>query len=212
MANLSVEVDGLYKIFGHNARERALPLIQQGHSKADILKRTGCTIGINNASFAIKQREIFVVMGLSGSGKSTVIRCLNRLIEPTAGAVKINGEDITAMDAPRLREVRRKSLGMVFQKFGLLPHRSVIDNVAFGLEIQGIPVTERQDKAMQAIATVGLDGYADSMTHELSGGMQQRVGLARALANDPPILLMDEAFSALDPLIRVQLQIGRAHV
>jgi glycine betaine/proline transport system ATP-binding protein len=202
----SVEVDGLYKIFGNSPRERALPLLRQGKSKADILKRTGCTVGIDNASFAIRKREIFVIMGLSGSGKSTVIRCLNRLIEPTSGTVKINGEEITGMDQERLREVRRRSLGMVFQKFGLLPHRSVIDNVAFGLEIQGVELTARREKAMEAIQTVGLDGYADSMTQELSGGMQQRVGLARALANDPPILLMDEAFSALDPLIRVQLQ------
>lgn len=201
-----MEVSGLYKIFGNSPRERALPLLREGKSKGDILKRTGCTVGIDDASFTIEKREIFVIMGLSGSGKSTVIRCLNRLIEPTAGTVKINGEDITQMDAPRLREVRRKSLGMVFQKFGLLPHRSVIDNVAFGLEIQGVAVAERHDKAMQAIETVGLDGYANSMTQALSGGMQQRVGLARALANDPPILLMDEAFSALDPLIRVQLQ------
>jgi len=152
------------------------------------------------------EREIFVIMGLSGSGKSTVIRCLNRLIDPTAGVVKINGEDIVKADPEKLREIRRKRLGMVFQKFGLLPHRTVINNVAFGLEIQGVPESERHAKAMEAIDVVGLNGYENSMTQELSGGMQQRVGLARALTNDPEILLMDEAFSALDPLIRVQLQ------
>jgi len=201
-----IEVENLYKIFGHNPKERALPLIEQGLSKADILAKTGCTVGINDASFSIKEREIFVIMGLSGSGKSTVIRCINRLIEATSGKVQIDGENILDLDAERLREVRRKKLGMVFQRFGLLPHRSVIDNVAFGLEVQGVDESERHKQAMQAIELVSLSGYEHSMTQELSGGMQQRVGLARALANDPEILLMDEAFSALDPLIRVQLQ------
>ncbi|NBD36957.1 MAG: betaine/proline/choline family ABC transporter ATP-binding protein [Verrucomicrobia bacterium] len=206
MEQASIEVEGLYKIFGTNPKERALPLVEEGVSKADILARTGCTVGINNASFTIKKREIFVIMGLSGSGKSTVVRCLNRLIEPTSGSVKIDGEDITQLPGEQLREVRRRKLGMVFQRFGLLPHRSVIDNVGFGLEVQNVDEEERRKKALEAIKIVGLEGYEESMTQELSGGMQQRVGLARALANDPEILLMDEAFSALDPLIRVGLQ------
>ena len=201
-----LEVRNLYKIFGHKPKDRALPMVKKGESKATILKKTGCTVGINDASFEVKKGEIFVIMGLSGSGKSTVIRCLNRLIEPTSGEVLIDGENIVDLDAKQLREVRRKKLSMVFQRFGLLPHRTVIDNVAFGLEVQGVPKEERYEKAKEAIKTVGLSAYQDQMTQALSGGMQQRVGLARALANDPEILLMDEAFSALDPLIRVQLQ------
>jgi len=201
-----IEIENLYKIFGARSKTRALPLVNRGKTKAEILKETGCTIGINNASLQIEEGEIFVIMGLSGSGKSTVIRCLNRLIEPTAGVVRIDGEDIVKMSSEKLREVRRKKLGMVFQKFGLLPHRTVIDNVGFGLEIQGIKAADREPKAIEAISLVGLEGYEQSMTQALSGGMQQRVGLARALANDPEILLMDEAFSALDPLIRVGLQ------
>lgn len=201
-----IEVTGLYKIFGAGAREKALPLLRKGKDKQSILRATGCTVGIDNASFSIESGEIFVVMGLSGSGKSTVIRCLNRLIEPTAGEVKINGEDIVKMHANELRQLRRRKLSMVFQHFGLLPHRTVLDNVAFGLEIEGIEEKERYRKANEAIEKVGLSGYETQMTQALSGGMQQRVGLARALAGDPEILLMDEAFSALDPLIRVQLQ------
>ncbi|MDP0496045.1 MAG: glycine betaine/L-proline ABC transporter ATP-binding protein [Verrucomicrobiota bacterium JB024] len=201
-----IEVNNLYKIFGPHPSERALPMLKEGKSKKEILKKTGCTVGINNASFTVEEGEIFVVMGLSGSGKSTVIRCLNRLIDPTSGEVKIDDENIVEMSKDRLRQVRRKKLGMVFQRFGLLPHRSVIDNVAFGLEIQKVAREERHESALKAIETVGLKGYEYQMTDELSGGMQQRVGLARALANDPKILLMDEAFSALDPLIRVQLQ------
>ncbi|MBN2069681.1 MAG: glycine betaine/L-proline ABC transporter ATP-binding protein [Opitutales bacterium] len=201
-----IEIEGLYKIFGPRAKTQAMPLVKKGKSKAEILKQTGCTVGINDASFQIEKGEIFVIMGLSGSGKSTVIRCLNRLIEPTSGSVKIDGENIVNLPPEKLREVRRKKMGMVFQKFGLLPHRSVIDNVAFGLEIQGLDKNTRLEKAREAIDLVGLQGYEESMTQALSGGMQQRVGLARALANDPEILLMDEAFSALDPLIRVGLQ------
>jgi len=204
--DITIEVRNLYKIFGNSPRERALPLVKKGISKADILERTGCTVGINDASFSIRRREIFVIMGLSGSGKSTVIRCLNRLIDPTDGVVTIGGEDIVKASEEQLRDIRRRKLGMVFQKFGLLPHRSVIDNVGFGLEIQGVEDSKRREAAMEAINVVGLNGYENSMTQELSGGMQQRVGLARALANDPEILLMDEAFSALDPLIRVGLQ------
>ncbi len=201
-----VEVKNLYKIFGHNPKERAMPLVEEGLSKSDILARTGCTVGINDASFTVRKREIFVIMGLSGSGKSTVIRCVNRLISATAGQVLVEGKDVLAASKEELREIRRKKMSMVFQRFGLLPHRSVVDNVAFGLEVQGMGKEERYNKAQKAIDTVGLSGYETSMTQELSGGMQQRVGLARALANDPEILLMDEAFSALDPLIRTDMQ------
>jgi glycine betaine/proline transport system ATP-binding protein len=201
-----LEVRNLYKVFGHKPKDRALPMVKNGESKASILKKTGCTVGINDASFNVKKGEIFVVMGLSGSGKSTVIRCLNRLIEPTDGEVLIDGKDVTHLSKEELRTVRRKKMSMVFQRFGLLPHRTVIDNVAYGLEVQNIPKEKRYADAMEAIETVGLKGYENQMTQALSGGMQQRVGLARALANDPEILLMDEAFSALDPLIRVQLQ------
>ncbi len=200
-----IEVKDLYKIFGPNPR-RAIPMIRDGMSKSEILKRTGCTIAINGATFSVQKRETFVVMGLSGSGKSTFIRCLNRLIEPTQGEILVDGQNIMKMDSEKLREVRRFKMSMVFQNFGLLPHRNVVNNVEFGLEISGMDKTERRSKAIDAIKLVGLDGYESSLTSELSGGMQQRVGLARALANDPEILLMDEAFSALDPLIRTQMQ------
>jgi glycine betaine/proline transport system ATP-binding protein len=200
-----IEVKDLYKIFGHNPK-RAIPMIKKGMSKAEILKKTGCTIAINGASFEIEKKETFVVMGLSGSGKSTFIRCLNRLIEPTTGEIILDGDDVMKMDSEKLRETRRYKMSMVFQNFGLLPHRNVVDNVEFGLEISKVDKETRRQKALDAIKLVGLDGYEESLTSELSGGMQQRVGLARALANDPEILLMDEAFSALDPLIRTQMQ------
>lgn len=200
-----IQVNDLYKIFGPNPK-RAIPMINKGMTKGEILKKTGCTIAINGATFSIERQETFVVMGLSGSGKSTFIRCLNRLIEPTAGEILINGDDIMKMDAEKLREVRRYKMSMVFQNFGLLPHRNVVNNVEFGLEISNVDKEERRQKAMDAIKLVGLEGFEESLTSELSGGMQQRVGLARALANDPEILLMDEAFSALDPLIRTQMQ------
>ncbi len=200
-----IEVRDLYKIFGPSPK-RAIPLIKEGMSKGDILKKTGCTIAINGATFSIEKRETFVVMGLSGSGKSTFIRCLNRLIEPTAGEILIDGKDVMKMDHNELRETRRYKMSMVFQNFGLLPHRNVVNNVEFGLEISGMDKEERREKALKAIKLVGLDGFENSLTSELSGGMQQRVGLARALANDPEVLLMDEAFSALDPLIRTQMQ------
>ncbi|MBN1685529.1 MAG: glycine betaine/L-proline ABC transporter ATP-binding protein [Spirochaetales bacterium] len=200
-----IEVNDLYKIFGPNPK-RAIPLTKQGMTKAEILKRTGCTVAINDATFSIEKQETFVVMGLSGSGKSTFIRCLNRLIPPTQGDILVDGENVATMDAERLRELRRYKMSMVFQHFGLLPHRNVLGNVEFGLEISGMEKSQRREKAQRAIELVGLDGYEESRTSELSGGMQQRVGLARALANDPEILLMDEAFSALDPLIRTQLQ------
>ncbi|HKJ86314.1 MAG TPA: glycine betaine/L-proline ABC transporter ATP-binding protein [Spirochaetia bacterium] len=200
-----IEVNDLYKIFGPNPR-RAIPMIKKGMTKGEILKKTGCTIAINGATFAIEKRETFVVMGLSGSGKSTFIRCLNRLIEPTHGEILVDGDDVMKMDAEKLREVRRFKMSMVFQNFGLLPQRNVVNNVEFGLEISGMDKDERRKKAEDAIKLVGLEGFEQSLTSELSGGMQQRVGLARALANDPEILLMDEAFSALDPLIRTQMQ------
>lgn len=200
-----IEVRDLYKIFGPNPK-RAIPMIKNGKSKGEILKKTGCTVAINNATFSIEKTETFVVMGLSGSGKSTFIRCLNRLIEPTSGEILIDGEDVMKMDQEKLRETRRYKMSMVFQNFGLLPQRSVVNNVEFGLEISGMDKQQRREKAFKAIKLVGLDGFENSLPSELSGGMQQRVGLARALANDPEVLLMDEAFSALDPLIRTQMQ------
>jgi glycine betaine/proline transport system ATP-binding protein len=200
-----IEVDGLYKIFGANP-ERAFPLIEQGLSKEEILEKTGCVVAINNASFQVHRGETFVVMGLSGSGKSTVIRCLNRLIEPTKGRVLVAGKDIMNMKRAELLKVRRSGMSMVFQHFGLLPQRTVLRNVEYGLEISGEEKATREKKARDALDLVGLKGFEASMPDELSGGMQQRVGLARALANDPDVLLMDEAFSALDPLIRTQMQ------
>lgn len=200
-----IEVKNLYKVFGKNPK-RAIPMIEKGMSKGDILKKTGLTIAINSASFEINRKETFVVMGLSGSGKSTFIRCLNRLIEPTYGEILIDGEDVMKLDKEQMRELRRYKMSMVFQHFGLLPHRNVLTNVEFGLEISGVDKEKRKEKAMEAIKLVGLQGFEESLTSELSGGMQQRVGLARALANNPEILLMDEAFSALDPLIRTQMQ------
>lgn len=200
-----VTVKHLFKIFGSNTKD-ALKMIEQGHSKEEVLKETGCTVGINDASFEIEEGETFVIMGLSGSGKSTVLRCLNRLIEPTSGEITIDGNNITKLSGPDLRELRRKKLSMVFQNFGLLPHRNVVSNVEYGLEISNVDKKVRREKAMESLKLVGLKGYEFQMTSELSGGMQQRVGLARALANDPRIMLMDEAFSALDPLIRSDMQ------
>lgn len=202
---MKVEVKNLYKVFGQKPN-KVLDLIKNGISKFDILKQTGNNVGVNNASFSVEEGEIFVVMGLSGSGKSTLIRCLNRLIEPTTGEILIDGEDILKFNNEELMNVRRKKVAMVFQNFALLPHRSVIDNVAFGLEIQKVDLEERRKKASSMLEVVGLKGYEESFPSQLSGGMQQRVGLARALATDPDILLMDEAFSALDPLIRNEMQ------
>jgi glycine betaine/proline transport system ATP-binding protein len=200
-----IRVNNLYKIFGKEPR-RVFPLLEKKYGKEQILQKTGCTIGIHNASFEIKKREIFVLMGLSGSGKSTVIRCLNRLIEPTRGEILIDGRNIMTMNKQELLKLRRGKLSMVFQHFGLFPHRSVIRNVEYGLEIRGMPSQQRRERAATALELVGLKGYENSLPSELSGGMQQRVGLARALANDPEVLLMDEAFSALDPLIRTRMQ------
>ncbi|WP_428236981.1 quaternary amine ABC transporter ATP-binding protein [Gracilimonas sp.] len=201
----AITVKNLFKIFGKNPG-KAFPLIEEGKSKDEILNETGNTIGINNASFEVKEKEMFVIMGLSGSGKSTVLRCLNRLIEPTKGQVLIGDEDITEVDKDRLLEMRREKMSMVFQNFGLFPHRTVSENVQYGLEISGMDKDQRKKKAYETIEKVGLKGYEEQKPDELSGGMQQRVGLARALANDPEILLMDEAFSALDPLIRADMQ------
>jgi glycine betaine/proline transport system ATP-binding protein len=201
----SITVKNLFKVFGKNP-ENTFPLIEKGHTKNEILEKTGCTIGINDASFEVKKKEVFVIMGLSGSGKSTVLRCLNRLIEPTRGEIYIGDTNIMEMDEEQLLKVRREKMSMVFQNFGLFPHRTVANNVEYGLEIGGMEKEKRRKKAYEALETVGLKGYEEQMPGELSGGMQQRVGLARALANEPEILLMDEAFSALDPLIRSDMQ------
>lgn len=200
-----IKVSRLTKIYGRQTKQ-ALSLLSQGKSKEEILKETGCTIGVNQVDFEVREGEIFVIMGLSGSGKSTLIRLINRLIEPTSGSVYVDGEEITKLNPERLRNVRRKKMSMVFQKFALFPHRTVLENVAFGLEIQKKAKEERYQKAMDALRLVGLQDYASQFPHQLSGGMQQRVGLARALANDPDVLLMDEAFSALDPLIKKDMQ------
>jgi len=200
-----IEIKDLYLVFGHD-KQKALKMLRKGKTKQEILKETGCTIAVNNANFSIRQGEIFVIMGLSGSGKSSLLRCLNLLNRPTSGKVIVNGKDIAHMGKEELRHVRRRELAMVFQHFGLLPHRTVLENIAFGLELQEVDKTEREQKARECMSLVKLDGYADMLISELSGGMQQRVELARALANDPEVLLMDEAFSALDPLIRIEMQ------
>ncbi len=200
-----IEVKGLTKVFGKNSRQ-GVKLLEQGKTKSEILKQTGMTVGVNRASFEVNSGEIFVIMGLSGSGKSTLIRLVNRLIEPSAGNVFVDGEDLARMDKNQLRETRRKKLSMVFQKFGLFPHRTILENAGYGLEVQGVNKEEIDKKALEALKMVGLGGYESQYPNQLSGGMQQRVGLARALANDPDILLMDEAFSALDPLIRKEMQ------
>jgi len=201
-----IEVEGLWKIFGGDP-ERARSLARdEGLSKAEVKEKTGSVIAVNDASFDVREQEIFVVMGLSGSGKSTLLRCVNRLVEPTFGTVTVHGEDVTAYDDEELRQLRRTKMSMVFQNFGLFPHRTVLGNVEYGLEVSGVEKEGRRDKARRTLDLVGLEGYEDSRPSELSGGMQQRVGLARALVNDPEILLMDEAFSALDPLIREEMQ------
>ena len=200
-----IRVRNLTKVFGQNP-EKALELHRKGRSKQEILEETGSTLALTNVSFDVMPGETFVLMGLSGSGKSTLLRCINRLIKPTKGEIRIDGKEIVGMDQEELRMIRRRKLGMIFQSFALLPHRTVLDNVAFGLEIQGVPVEERHKKAEEVLQMVGLGGYGASMPGELSGGMKQRVGLARALTSDPDILLMDEAFSALDPLIRRDMQ------
>ena len=200
-----IEIKNLSILFGPE-KSRAKKMILKGKSKQEILKETGCTVAVRNANLEIEEGEMFVIMGLSGSGKSTLLRCINRLNEPTMGEIRVNGIDITRSSDKELLQIRRKELAMVFQHFGLLPHRTVLNNVSFGLELQGVPKQEREKKALESILQVGLKGYENQRVDELSGGMQQRVGLARALANNPEVLLMDEAFSALDPLIREQMQ------
>lgn len=200
-----IVVKDLYKVFGDRP-DQAMQMINDGIDKAEIFDKTGQTVGVCGASFTVRQGEIFVVMGLSGSGKSTLVRLLNRLIEPTSGQVLYDGTDIAAMNDEELRELRRRDMSMVFQSFALMPHMSVVENAAFGLELAGVAENERHERALNALDQVGLKAQANSYPDELSGGMQQRVGLARALANDPSVMLMDEAFSALDPLIRTEMQ------
>lgn len=200
-----IVVRNVSKLFGPRT-EAALALLGEGRSKAEVLASTGCVVGVQDLSLSVMAGELFVVMGLSGSGKSTLVRHLNRLVDPTQGEVLVNSENILAYDMPRLREYRRRTVSMVFQGFGLLPHRTVLDNVAYGLEVRGEPRAQRHEHAAQWVATVGLTGYEKAYPHQLSGGMRQRVGLARALAADTEILLMDEAFGALDPLIRADMQ------
>ncbi|UAL52498.1 MULTISPECIES: quaternary amine ABC transporter ATP-binding protein [Metabacillus] len=200
-----VEVKNVTKVFGKSPKN-AIKLLKEGYSKKEILEKTGSTIGVNSASFEIYPGEIFVVMGLSGSGKSTLIRMLNRLIDPTIGEILIDDVDIVKMSAQQLRDVRRNKISMVFQNFALFPHKTVLENTEHGLVLRNVPADERREKAMQSLAVVGLKGYENQYPSQLSGGMQQRVGLARALASNTDILLMDEAFSALDPLIRKDMQ------
>lgn len=202
---VKVKVQNLTKIFGRRTG-RAKELLKKGKTKSEILKDSGATVGVNQANFEIEDGEIFVIMGLSGSGKSTLVRMINRLIEPTDGNIWIDDQDLMKVDKKELLNIRRKKMSMVFQNFGLFPNRTVLENTEYGLEIQGMPKDEREKKAKVALNEVGLDGYYDQYPTQLSGGMQQRVGLARALANDSEILLMDEAFSALDPLNRSDMQ------
>lgn len=205
MMSTMLEVKNLFKVFGETP-EDAFTLIEQGLNKDQIFEKTGLTVGVKDVSLSINEGEIFVIMGLSGSGKSTLVRLLNRLIEPTRGSVLLKGSDIAHISDHELREVRRQNISMVFQNFALMPHMTVIENTAFGLELAGVPEAQRHQAAKAALERVGLDAYCESYPDELSGGMKQRVGLARALTNDPDILLMDEAFSALDPLIRTEMQ------
>ncbi|MFI6480121.1 glycine betaine/L-proline ABC transporter ATP-binding protein [Nonomuraea sp. NPDC050663] len=207
-----IEVKGLWKIFGPKA-ERVLTSDDRLLEPAALRERTGCTAAVRDVSFEVRPGEVFVVMGLSGSGKSTLVRCLTRLIEPTAGQISIGGDDVLRATPAGLRELRRHRVSMVFQHFGLLPHRRVIDNVAYGLEVQGVGKNARHARAREILTLVGLDGHADSYPDQLSGGMQQRVGLARALAVEPQVMLFDEPFSALDPLIRrdMQAEVVRLH-
>jgi glycine betaine/proline transport system ATP-binding protein len=204
-ASTAVSVRNLWKIFGPRA-DRVIGTPDAELSRAELKQKTGCVAGVRDVSFDVAPGEVFVVMGLSGSGKSTLVRCLTRLIEPTAGSVVLGGKEVTGAAPATLRELRRSHVSMVFQHFGLLPHRQVIDNVAYGLEIRGVARKERRAKAAEVVDLVGLAGYETSYPDQLSGGMQQRVGLARALAGDPSMLLFDEPFSALDPLIRRDMQ------
>ncbi len=201
----ALSVRGLWKIFGNRA-DKIIGTPDADLSRAELKEKTGCVAGVKDVSFEVAPGEVFVVMGLSGSGKSTLVRCLTRLIEPTAGEVVIDGRDVVTASESELRELRRTHTSMVFQHFGLLPHRQVLDNVAYGLEVRGVGKKERRAKAGEVVELVGLSGFEHSYPDQLSGGMQQRVGLARALANDPSLMLFDEPFSALDPLIRRDMQ------
>ena len=205
MSEAKLICNNVWKIFGNNPK-RVLKNHDQSKSRAEIQAETGHVIAVKDVSFEVKKGECFVVMGLSGSGKSTLVRCISRLIEPTGGQVIINGEDVTMMDKKELRNLRRHKMAMVFQHFGLFPHRKVIDNISYGLEVRGVGKLDRIDKAMEILKLVGLEGWDQMYPRELSGGMQQRVGLARAMAVDPEILIFDEPFSALDPLIRREMQ------
>jgi glycine betaine/proline transport system ATP-binding protein len=203
--NATVSCRNVWKVYGPKA-ERIIGTPDADLSRAELLEKTGCVAAVRDVSFDVDQGEVFVVMGLSGSGKSTLVRMINRLHDPTAGHVLIDGDDVVELDDQRLRDVRRKKISMVFQHFGLFPHRTIAENVAFGLEVQGADKPSRTTAAHEVLAKVGLEGWGGSYPDELSGGMQQRVGLARALANDPEIMLFDEPFSALDPLIRRDMQ------
>ncbi|WP_200847177.1 glycine betaine/L-proline ABC transporter ATP-binding protein [Microbacterium sp. 18062] len=206
-------VDGLWKVFGEQPERVVADPEYASLSPSEILERTGNVVAVRDLSFTVGKGEVFVIMGLSGSGKSTLVRCLTRLIEPTAGSIRLQGDDLRALDAGSLRELRRRKASMVFQHFGLLPFRTVVENIAYGLEIRGMGKAERRARALQMVELVGLGGYEWRYPAQLSGGMQQRVGLARALAGDPDVLLFDEPFSALDPLIRrnMQNEIVRLH-
>ncbi|TBU71513.1 glycine betaine/L-proline ABC transporter ATP-binding protein [Pseudomonas daroniae] len=205
MQSGKIVVENLYKVFGDKPQE-AIDLLKQGWSKDRILAEKGAVIGVSDVSFSVEEGEIFVLMGLSGSGKSTLIRLINRLVEPTAGNVYIDGQNVAKLPKDQLIDLRRRDMSMVFQSFALMPSRTVLDNAAFGLEVAGKGRKEREERAMQVLTQVGLDTFAGKFPHELSGGMQQRVGLARALAVDPSMIIMDEAFSALDPLKRREMQ------
>ena len=200
-----IEINNVYKIFGNNPKS-VLPMVKDGATKEEVLEKTGHTIGLDNVSLSIEEGETFVCMGLSGSGKSTLIRHINRLIDPTSGEVSVEGTNVMNLDQKQLIEFRRHKMSMVFQRFGLFPHKTVLENVGYGLEVQGQKPEERNKTAMEKIEAVGLNGFEHQYPNQLSGGMQQRVGLARALATNTDIMLMDEAFSALDPLIRSDMQ------
>ncbi|CAM2841249.1 quaternary amine ABC transporter ATP-binding protein [Salinicoccus roseus] len=206
-----IEVSNMTKVFGQYD-DKVKNLLEEGKSKTEILSETGSTVAVKSVDFSIDEGEVFVVMGLSGSGKSTLIRLINRLIEPSTGTITIHGQNVSEMGKEELREFRRKNFSMVFQNFALFPFKTVLENAAFGLEVKDVPKSERLEKAQSALSLVGLDGYEHQYPSQLSGGMQQRVGLARALANDTDILLMDEAFSALDPLIRKEMQQELVHI
>ena len=205
-APVSIEIDGVWKIFGARWKEALEDIKANGISKKDVLEKHNCVVGVADASFSVRRGEIFCVMGLSGSGKSTLVRHINRLLEPSDGKIIVNGADVMEFGPEDLRHFRNEKIAMVFQNFALMPHRSVLENVAMPLEIRGIPKNQRMQKAGECLDLVELSAWGNKFAHELSGGMQQRVGLARALASDPEIMLMDEPFSALDPLIRRQLQ------